>query len=762
MDNSLQKFAESFSLSGMKKRFALALVAILLGNLPALPSHAESCEGNYCQVSFAYSGQIVEFQVPLGVSSIDFDMAGASGGRGGQGGKVTGTLTNLPDTLYIVVGGQGQIGSQVAGGYNGGGKAGGFRTNEGSGGGASDIRLDLGLDSRILVAGGGGGAGGFSGAPGGAGGGEIAASGQSGQGAGGGGGTQTTGGAGGTSNGGSFSTAGGFGVGGTGGNSINAGGGGGGGGWYGGGGGGADDDNCCSDGGGGGGGSSYANPAHTEDVLHQQGVQLGNGYITLTYIKELVVTEFSALQIDSQTAQFTLGLSQEVNLTLDNFDISGLGCSSVELSGTATNYIVTGSYCSDGNQELKILSGALNGSKPETDLLVSANFDATAPAFSWMDGVVDPQNDQISIGFTLDEGALTAEHLAVVGCELIDIMGSEILLSGCIEGEVSVTIPVGSFSDSWGNSSPDQVLTQMFLIDRTAPEIEFRNLQIDSLTAQHSFEIWSSEPVTFDVSRLSVSPVGCEFTLQESSSPITVQGNCGFGATSYLLAANATSDSAGNTGPQADQTLSFDILEPEPEVSDEPQQETPVGEEPSEPDTQPAPTTEPPSESPATPASPVIPDLPASEAPIANEPVVAEPEENRTGSDVPEQVSESEEVAAEQDLVDDSASPETDAPRTQTIDTGEVESGLNATSGAEPISEGSVIAEKVTESDQGASLAESVNASPETNSLSVSQPRLSAEPIVSPSSNLNIWLITAGGAGLIAASGYLIYRFSGR
>ena len=240
---------------------------------------------NAVSTTFSFTGAQQTYTLPSGVSSLQFDLYGASGGRGGAGGRVTGTLSSISGgVLYIYVGGQGTEGATAPGGFNGGGATTGNRGNEGSGGGATDIRMSgTSLNNRVVVAGAGGGSGGYAGAPGGMGGGLIAEGGGSGQGGGGGGGTQTAGGSAGYSNGGSPATSGSFGIGGTGGFSWNAGGGGGGGGWYGGGGGGPDDNSCCSDGGGGGGGSSYARSDITSNVVHTQGVRTGDGEAILSY-----------------------------------------------------------------------------------------------------------------------------------------------------------------------------------------------------------------------------------------------------------------------------------------------------------------------------------------------------------------------------------------------------------------------------------------------------------------------------------------------
>jgi len=264
---------------------ALALTFGVIAPMPASASIVEECFDNQCTITFGYTGQIESLTFPPNATNIRFEALGAQGGKsGGGGGRVTGEFTQVPEILYITVGGAGGSNAAEPGGFNGGGTAGGSAGVEGSGGGASDIRIGFSLSSRIVVAGGGGGRGSGLGSGGGAGGGLVGANGKTGQGSGGLGGTQSAGGLGGATYGdGTSGTAGDWGVGGTGGYGPLHGGGGGGGGYYGGGGGGADADSCCTDAGGGGGGSSYTDPSLITNVVHTLGVRPGAGQITFSY-----------------------------------------------------------------------------------------------------------------------------------------------------------------------------------------------------------------------------------------------------------------------------------------------------------------------------------------------------------------------------------------------------------------------------------------------------------------------------------------------
>ena len=115
------------------------------------------------------------FKVTLLPGNYKVECVGASGGKGvqkegGFGGYSCGVLEikEISD-LFLYIGGKGtevsgQVGIYSPGGFNGGGSGhtGSYKSNAGSGGGATDIRLNSErLNDRIIVAGGGGGTGGF-------------------------------------------------------------------------------------------------------------------------------------------------------------------------------------------------------------------------------------------------------------------------------------------------------------------------------------------------------------------------------------------------------------------------------------------------------------------------------------------------------------------------------------------------------------------------------------------------------------------------
>ncbi len=300
----------------------LTLIGYFIISPYAAKSQEIDSKGEIMAVKFNYTGESQEFIVPNGVSTVEVEMAGGSGGYAytkkniygtpGLGGSLKGLLSVTPGQhLIINVGGVGKNGSAKYigdGGFNGG-ASGGIHVNDytgGGGGGASDIRIaDGSLNNRLVVAGGGGGAGKYG--AGGNGGGLQGANGY-GEGENAAGGGQTNGGLGGIYYKSAFAESGTFGKGGS--SSAGITGGGGGGGWYGGGGGAFGD---------GAGGSSYADKS-LKNVQHLQGANEGNGYVTIRYKQTKAQSEvlLTIKKAKKNLKIFPNPTSGEFNMQLEN------------------------------------------------------------------------------------------------------------------------------------------------------------------------------------------------------------------------------------------------------------------------------------------------------------------------------------------------------------------------------------------------------------------------------------------------------------
>jgi hypothetical protein len=451
----------------------LLVMGISFGTLGVVPANAnivESCYEQNCTVWFSHTGQIQTWHPPINARNMTFQVSGGQGGKsGGQGGRVTGTLTQIPSTLYIAVAGAGITGNSAAGGFNGGGAAGSGSNNEGSGGGSSDIRLSPSVESRIVVGGGGGGRGaGITPTPS-PGGGLTAAAGKDGQAQGGGGGTQTAGGAGGIANGtGSSGLAGSLLFGGRGGTSSLYGGGGGGGGYFGGGGGGSDTDSSGNDAGAGGGGSSYADPLYTSNVTHTPGVKSGHGLVMFEY---QLVPLFQSITSQSQlTNQSAVDFQIELSDPFDNFSASHIElvgdagtCQPGTLSGSGTSFTYTAVDCIDGQVGISIPENSISEqgySGPEvaqTSFLVSV--DRTAPEVS----EITREQSELSIPISelvIQPGIENYSFSSSKNSCQVESLGQSsdqiwlATLVGCEGVSFSFTILANSVSDLAGNTGP--------------------------------------------------------------------------------------------------------------------------------------------------------------------------------------------------------------------------------------------------------------------------------------------------------------------
>jgi hypothetical protein len=633
VENSLQETAGSFTFCGMKK-IALLLLALFPAVLltPVSAQATLSCNAGLCSKTFNYTGSTQEFEVPDGVVSIKFEVYGASGSRSNGGGYVEGWLSQLPERLFIEVGGSGLSGPDREGGYNGGGRSGSTGTNPGSGGGASDIRLGTDLESRVAVAGGGGGggsAGGFGGS-----GGLTGAAGAAGTQPGGGGGTQTQGGTAAVNAAeGQEPTAGQFGQGGNGGFGTAAGGGGGGG-WYGGGGGASG-----TTGSGGGGGSSYVDPTRVTGVYYSSGSNFGHGRVVIYYYEPINLLSFSAAQTLQNEVRFYLEFDQNITgLSDSDFILSGTGCTiwRTNLNQKLVNLQIRNCQHGEVSLTLKARSVGTNSLGPMESATVVGFSDRQGPVFAWLSQPVLTSASELVVQYSLsDDKVLLTSHLTLPPCE-VAIEPGLILLSGCSEGLHQISVLPGTMTDSWGNVGP-AASSYFFEIDQTAPTAQFEDIQvIDGELFRYQTRITSSEQVLFD-------PESVQFTgPEECSNGFDEEwfwAICDYAEVSWSLNNLALTDLAGN---QAQEPLFISLVHsepiPEPELEPEPELTPEEGATPEVTDVpepvQPAPEPEP---TPAPEPEPVFEPVPVfTPEPVTDSPIL-EPE--------PDPATESEEVA---------------------------------------------------------------------------------------------------------------------
>ena len=486
---------------------AIGITTGTLGATPASANYVESCYEQNCTVWFSHTGEIQTWHPPINARNMTFQVSGGQGGKsGGLGGRVTGTLSQIPSTLYVAVAGAGITGQAAAGGFNGGGAAGSGSNNEGSGGGSSDIRLGTSVESRIVVAGGGGGRGAGITPTASPGGGLIAAAGKDGQGQGGGGGSQTSGGYGGAANGtGTSGSAGSLLTGGKGGSSNIYGGGGGGGGYFGGGGGGSDTDTSGNDAGAGGGGSSFADPIYTTNVTHFTGVKSGHGMVMIEYqLVPLFQSVSTQTQLSNQsTVEFQIELSDPFpGFSGNHIDVVGAPgtCQPGNLSGNGTSFVYTVTDCVDGEVGISIPANSIaeqGYSGPEADFLSPlVALDQTAPEFS----EITQNNFQLTIPiseavveFGFQSFTFTSDN-SDCQIESISAASNEIWLAnltGCEDSSFLFSILANSVSDFAGNTGPsEQVSFEVIIPAPEAPVIQ----EVESSTVPQTGATSQPEP----------------------------------------------------------------------------------------------------------------------------------------------------------------------------------------------------------------------------------------------------------------------------
>ncbi|MFM2373198.1 MAG: hypothetical protein RJA75_94 [Actinomycetota bacterium] len=566
--------------------FSLVLGSVVVPAVQATTSNPTpvcNATGTSCTINFPYSGDSYIWSPPTDVRSMSISLAGAQGGRfGGNGAKATATFKTIPTTpLYIFVGGQGSSGNGAAGGFNGGGAAGYGHNDEGSGGGATDIRTSPYLTDRIAVAGGGGGTGGWVGGAGAPGSGTTGTGGGNGQGLGGGAGTPVSGGAGGASNGSLTSpgSAGTIGVGGAGGrantpSSTVAGGGGGGGGYFGGGGGGADTDPSGTDGGGGGSGSSFINATKFQTATYTAAWQSANGAASITYNYGPSVTYFSGPSSPSKATSpvFNIAFGQSVTgLTADDFVISGTaqGCYISTLTGSGANYAAAVTGCSDGTITLTLKADTVFGNaigpvRSYSTTLIT--LDRTVPEI----GSLTKQTSSNSLIiykaiFSEPVSGLVADNTDWLvkgnGCVIQSMTGSgaqyTITISSCVDGELAgLVLNSLAVQDAAGNIGPSLLnQTEVTKIDTTAPVLRVTDITAPGAAGSPKWVFDSEEPVTgMTAAKFTLSGTAptCELNYsvvrENLGWQISLEG-CGTGTTQVVLAANSVTDSSGNIGP---------------------------------------------------------------------------------------------------------------------------------------------------------------------------------------------------------------------
>jgi len=497
------------------------LAFIILGISATSFSYAQTV------TTFNYTGAVQTYTVPAGITTLDIDMLGASGGYSfaggitqttdipGNGGRVQTTLTVTPGTtLNIYVGGIGNNADALLpgnGGFNGGadGNANGTSHLGGGGGGASDIRFGgIALTDRVIIAGAGGGSAyNYSGGGdnGGQGGDLVGTNGESNNNntdvsvglA----GTQSAGGLGGQWSGYAIAANGALGIGGAGG--AGSSGGGGGAGFYGGGGG------SWS---GGGGGSSFTDPSITTNSTHTQGFNTGDGQVIITEVCFALTTNISSSMV-CDGEMVTLDATS-INGGVITWDNNIIGGTAFQPSVGTTTYTATSSSANDCvftidvtvNPLPNVVGTVNNGLICLGDSITLTG--AGANTYVWDNGVFD--------GILFAPATSGAKNYSVTGTDLnncintdiVTVQVNELVFNGIIthetlgnDGEIDLTVTGGTGNNtySWSNGDTSEDITGLTTGTYTITVSDGICTDSSSFTLLNVLGIDNNENVTLNV-----------------------------------------------------------------------------------------------------------------------------------------------------------------------------------------------------------------------------------------------------------------------
>jgi hypothetical protein len=346
--------------------------------------------------------------------------------------------------------------------------------------------------------------------------------------------------------------------------------------------------------------------------------------LVISYSLAPSVVSFSGQQLSSQTASFTLELSEPIiDLTASDLVIDSQSCaiSSIAIDDKIGTIELTG--CSNGEVTMTLLAYSVgaNDSGPTTAEVATLFFDGQGPSFEWSQSPEVISTSDLVISFTASDMVnLTSESFVVEGCQLA-VSSSAAVLSSCSHGLVSLALRPFALEDSWGNTSPAEPISLSFVVDQEGPIASWSEVEIlGSGPFSYSATLSFSEPASFSPTLVTFSAeIECQLGNQQTPEGWLFSASCGYGTGNWTLASSSVSDTLGNFGTQG--SLSIGFSNPEPELP-APEPQAPQEEAPTAP-ADPAPELP----APTPPAPTPTPDsTPAPEAPVGEpEPEVVAP-----------------------------------------------------------------------------------------------------------------------------------------
>jgi hypothetical protein len=313
---------------------------------------------------------------------------------------------------------------------------------------------------------------------------------------------------------------------------------------------------------------------YVSNVNHTAGVSWGNGWLTQRYKLAPTISYFEIIQVNSERAVFSLEASQNViGLDQQDFVLTGSGCELTEFnsSGTLASGAITG--CQSGQISLTLNQQSFGSAElgPPSAVTATLLFDASGPEFSFVsESFLTSASEQVidfevSDNLQLDESVFTLD-----GCSAMEIIGSQAMLAGCSEGEVTLTLLADSLSDNWQNLGPSEPVLMTFVVDQTAPTASWSAIVVTgSGPFSYSASLWFSEPVSIsNLVTAFAATTECQTDLEEFSQELRFSASCGHASLEWS-AAGIAQDSAGNQLVMSE--LSVQLANPAPVVAAAPQ-----------------------------------------------------------------------------------------------------------------------------------------------------------------------------------------------
>ena len=290
-----------------------------------------------------------------------------------------------------------------------------------------------------------------------------------------------------------------------------------------------------------------------------------------------------------ETATYEITVSETVTLDRDKVSLSGTGSteSRVEITGSGTSFVATVTAGSEsGEIILNIGAGTFTDVAGNTSTLetkAGLTVDNIVPTVtignpsktSIKSGETSTYEITVSKEVTLNSSKITLSGTGSTG-STVEITGSgrnytAIVAGGTGNGEVTLNIDTGAFTDSAGNTNGTSTKTGL-TVDNTAPTVTIGSPSKTRIKSggTATYEITVSETATLDKTKITVSGTSTvEITGSGTSYIVTVTGGTGNSLITLNVEAGAFTDTAGNANSAASKTgLILDNLSPQITIGD--------------------------------------------------------------------------------------------------------------------------------------------------------------------------------------------------